>query len=324
MFTVEKAFEELNRDDNPDIRAGHPNYGTINHSAPSSSGSSPHMLQNGRIALQDDTTLELGDANIDLPVFTSRSIITIQPGENERAPMPVSSEGWQTTSSSHFVPLSGLDFLAGAETVSIQQTVELQDLLATIESENRYLVKVPRGETLYLATEASSDCQRACCGSARGFKIKLFDQTRQLAMVFERSLACNICWFGCCLQELIVYASQGQIIGRILQQWTFLVPSFFVINGAGNIVYRIEGPPYLLCNLKKGSEFKILSQDGAIQHGTIKHLWDRDISNYNVLIDFPLDQTDREIKSLLLGAGFLLEYMFFEQSKRGKCKCCCC
>lgn len=34
---------------------------------------------------------------------------------------------WRTTNFSHFIPLSGLDFLIGAEEIIIQQTVELQD-----------------------------------------------------------------------------------------------------------------------------------------------------------------------------------------------------
>lgn len=55
-------------------------------------------------------------------------------------------------------------------------------MLSTVESENRYTVKVPRGETLYLANESSSDWQRMCLGSGRGFQLTLYDPTQQQAL----------------------------------------------------------------------------------------------------------------------------------------------
>jgi hypothetical protein len=73
-------------------------------------------------------------------------------------------------------------------------------VVAYVESENRFEVKVPQGETLYIAAESSSKTQRMCCASNRGFELKLFDHSRQEAIRLRRKLACSSWLCGCCLQ----------------------------------------------------------------------------------------------------------------------------
>ncbi|XP_067009104.1 phospholipid scramblase 2 [Anabrus simplex] len=272
------------------------------------SGSQPHSF-------------ELGE--LDMPVYAERTTITIQPHTTDipgqRLPMPVFTDGWRTTNFSQFIPLSGLDFLIGAEQLLILQTVELDDMLATIESENRYLIKVPRGETLYVATESSSACERTVCGSSRGFLLRLFDHTHQEAMCFRRELACSYCCFGCCLQEMQIIARSGHTIGRIKQEWTLLVPSFRVYDCHGELVYRIEGPDCAPCFMPAEAQFKILGRDNTVQYGDISNKWNEATSMFNIVINFPSGSTDQQLKALILGAAFLLEYMFFETSKRVSC-----
>lgn len=73
-------------------------------------------------------------------------------------------------------------------------------MTSKIESENRYIVRVPHGEALYIASEASSQTQRCLCGSGRSFVMHLHDNTRQEAMVLKRRLAAASCCFPCRLQ----------------------------------------------------------------------------------------------------------------------------
>lgn len=80
-------------------------------------------------------------------------------------------------------------------------------VLASVESENRYTVKVPQGETLYLASEASTSFHRLCFGSRRGFTMRLYDQTRQEAIHFVRKLAFTNCLCGCYLQVFNLFSS---------------------------------------------------------------------------------------------------------------------
>lgn len=58
-----------------------------------------------------------------------------------------------------------------------------------MDSAKRYLVKRPEGDTLYYATEESSNFQRLCHGSGRKFYMSLQDRTQQEAMMFKRRTA---------------------------------------------------------------------------------------------------------------------------------------
>nr|CAD7571626.1 unnamed protein product [Timema californicum] len=80
--------------------------------------------------------------------------------------------------------------------------VLIRAVLAYIESENRYLVKIPQGETLFVAAETSSVLQRQLCGSHRGFQLDIYDQRRQQAFYLNRNLRCNVCLLGCYLQAM--------------------------------------------------------------------------------------------------------------------------
>lgn len=261
-----------------------------------------------------------------MPVYSERTTITIQPRrtEDDRVPMPVSTANWQTTTFSHFIPLSGLDFLTIADQLIIQQTVELQDILSAVESENRYLVKVPYGETLYYGAEASGTLQRIFCGSSRSFYMKLFDQTRQQAILLKRRLACANCCCGCYLQKIKVFTPGGVLLGSVEQEWTLINPSFVVKDSDGNIEYVIEGPRRFPCSNYDGTTFTVLSRDGLTQLSTIIHEWNNMSGAFNIIVNFPADNLHPKMKAVFLGAGFLLEYMFFETSKRtNRCKKWC-
>lgn len=82
-------------------------------------------------------------------------------------------------------------------------------VLANVESENRYTVKIPQGETLFLACETSTAMQRMLHGSRRAFSMRLYDQTRQEAMSFVRRLAFSNFCCGCYLQVIKLH---GQFV----------------------------------------------------------------------------------------------------------------
>ncbi|KAB0801506.1 hypothetical protein PPYR_05860 [Photinus pyralis] len=264
--------------------------------------------------------------DIDLPVYNDRdgAAISIQPQNTDhnnavpRRPIPVSTVDWQTTNISQFIPLHGLDFLRGAEQLYIQQTIELTDLLAHLESESRYTVKVPHGETLYYAAEQSSSFQRLCFGTSRSFVMKLYDQTQQEALQFRRRSSCIFCY----AQSLEVWLSPGDFVGVVKQQLKLSVPTFNIYNRDNDIVYRIEGPHTFACtSLGKDAHFKIFTADGMTQVGSVNHQWDQLQVAYNLCVQFPSRTTDTKHKALLLGAAFLLEYMYYQGSKLLRCRC---
>ncbi|KAF5297161.1 hypothetical protein FQR65_LT10060 [Abscondita terminalis] len=281
----------------------------------------------GDNAEEERNTLQTHATDLDLPVFNETSAVTIQPVSDlrqlTRRAIPVSTIDWQTTNVSQFVPLTGLDFLTGAEQLLVQQTIELHDLLSNVESENRYTIKVPRGETLYYASESSTSCHRMCFGTTRAFIMRLYDQTQQEAMQFRRRLACGGCIFCCYLQVLEVWIPPGELIGVVQQQTSPSTPSFLIYSKDHDVIYRIEGPTRCACtSLGKDAHFKVYSPDGMTQVGSINHLWDQLLADYHLCIQFPGRSVDSKHKALLLGAAFLLEYMYYQSSRLSKyCTC---
>lgn len=66
-------------------------------------------------------------------------------------------------------------------------------MASSIEPENRYVFKIPEGETLYIANEISKPMARLFCGSKRGFSMSLMDHTRQQALLLSRRTAFSFC-----------------------------------------------------------------------------------------------------------------------------------
>ncbi|XP_012254562.2 uncharacterized protein LOC105685223 isoform X2 [Athalia rosae] len=197
------------------------------------------------------------------PVYPRQTIITVQPQDQIntnglfRIPVPVNTTQWVSTPRNQLNALIGTDFLNGIELLEIQQTVQLSTLLDRRNPGNQYKVKVPRAETIFLATETSTACQRDILGSSKGFVLSLKDPTGQIAFKFSK----DVSW-GCL--------------------------------------------PGLL---------HILSVDGTHQIASLMHQWDHLQNVYTITLTVPSD-TDVKLKGLLLGAAFLMEYLYFERLRR--------
>ncbi|CAH0727563.1 unnamed protein product, partial [Brenthis ino] len=277
-----------------------------------------------------------GERGIDNPSATQDDgsslspdlIISVQPQtyESTRAELPVSTTDWHSTSNSRgqFIPIHGLDFLIGATNLLIQQTVELNDLTSGLNSENRYIVKVPHGESLYIASEVSSPTQRSLCGTGRAFAMHLHDTTRQEAMVLHRRLAGASCLFPCRLQEMKVVTPPGNYIGRIQQRWTLMVPFFLVRDASDDVLFVVEGPATFTRGSLRLAEFKVLSGDSLREVGSISHGWDRELVSFTTNINYPNVVVQPKHKALILAAAFLLEYTYFEKGKTSCLRCNCC
>lgn len=179
--------------------------------------------------------------------------------------------------------------------------------MSHVQSENRYTVKVPRGETLYYGCETSTPFQRSCFGSSRAFSMRLYDQTQQEALQLKRRLACGSMSFCCYLQRMEVWVPPGELVGQIIQEFNFGGSKFGIYNRHMQLVYRIEGPNALPCmSYAKDAHFRIYSSDGATQLGNINYQWDQMQAAYYLSLQFPAQIGDTRQKALLLGATFLL------------------
>ena len=64
--------------------------------------------------------------------------------------------------------------------------------------------------------------------------------------------------------------------------------------------------------LPKEAHFRILSKSGEEQVGSITRSWNSDNASYSTNIYYQDPDMEVKKKSLLIGAAFLLEYMFFQ------------
>ena len=98
--------------------------------------------------------------------------------------------------------------------------------------------------------------------------------------------------------------------------WSLCTPEFSVKDHNGDTVLKIEGPcmTFSFCG---DVEFKVLTADGESEVGMITKQWSGLAKEYftdsdNFGISFPMD-LDVRCKATLLGALFLIDFMFFEK-----------
>uniref|UniRef100_A0A1B6DDL0 Phospholipid scramblase n=1 Tax=Clastoptera arizonana TaxID=38151 RepID=A0A1B6DDL0_9HEMI len=211
----------------------------------------------------------------------------------------------------------GLEYLCSIDQLLVHQKVEILEALIGFETKNKFTIKNSVGQKVFYAVEDSDCCTRNCCGPIRPFGMKILDNYKNQIMYFNRPLACSSCWFPCCLQKLEVFAPVGCLIGSVEQEWSILTPQFSIKNAAGDTVLQIEGPicTFSMCG---DVEFNILSRDGGTVVGKISKQWSgllreafTDADYFG--ITFPMD-LDVRMKAVMLGACFLIDYMFFEKA----------
>jgi len=211
----------------------------------------------------------------------------------------------------------GLEYLTQIDQLIVKQKVELLEAFTGFETANKYKVKNSLGQTVYFAAEDTDCCTRQCCGPARPFDMKIMDNSQREVIHLVRPLRCTGCCFPCCLQEIEVSSPPGTPIGYIAQQWSLCAPKFEIQDAQHNPVLLIEGPVCTF-NMCGDIEFKVLALDGSNQVGRISKQWGgfakeafTDADTFG--ITFPMD-LDVKVKATMLGACFLIDFMFFEQS----------
>ncbi|XP_050096738.1 phospholipid scramblase 2-like isoform X1 [Anopheles aquasalis] len=214
----------------------------------------------------------------------------------------------------------GLEYLTSIDQLLVHQKVELLEAFTGFETANKYTVMNTLGQKVYWALEDTGCCNRMCCGTARAFDIKILDNFQNEVLHFSRGLRCKSCCFPCCLQKLEVSAPPGNVIGTVEQQWTLFCPGFNIKDRDGKTVLVIKGP-CCQCTLCGDVKFRILATDGT-EVGKVTKQWTGLAQEYftdadNFGIAFPMN-LDVRVKATLLGALFLIDYMFFESTGKSK------
>ncbi|XP_058796182.1 phospholipid scramblase 1-like [Phymastichus coffea] len=263
-------------------------------------------VENHQVVTDDGLTLP--------PIHTEPSVVTIQPfrsTEEVRISRPISTVDWVSTPRSQLSLFSGTYFLSSIDQLEIQQVVELSSLLGRSKNGAQYRVRVPRAETVFLAVEESAECERQLLRSSRRLTLNIMDPSGETAYVINKGLS-----WGCLpgfLHSVTIQAAE--YLGSVEQNLTVFGISFTVYDENRDSLCYIEGPNVYSCCMSTETQFQIVSMDRSRQIASLIRHWDNVLVDYSVLLTF-IPEMGVKLKGLLLGAAFLLEFLFFEQQRR--------
>ncbi|XP_063578330.1 phospholipid scramblase 2 isoform X4 [Pongo abelii] len=120
------------------------------------------------------------------------------------------------------------------------------------------------------------------------------------------------------LSQIEIQAPPGIPVGYVTQTWHPCLTKFTIQNQKREDVLKISGP-CIVCSCFAGVDFEITSLDEQIVVGRISKHWSgflreafTDADNFG--IQFPRD-LDVKMKAVMIGACFLIDYMFFERTR---------
>eukprot|EP00727_Mastigamoeba_balamuthi_P012879 m51a1_g8213 putative phospholipid scramblase 2-like (232) ;mRNA; r:71929-73608 len=198
------------------------------------------------------------------------------------------------------------------------------------EVENEYKVYNPstgQNQHILTAVEESTCMCRQCCGAMREFQMKVLTGDGREVVHFDRPFKCGrrggLCCCACdgCFQRINVFTGAGCAqpnvrVGCVREEFSWCVPVITVRDENETEIYRIVGHccgcfNYVLEIFPAGGH----SGDQPI--GRITKKWSGAFKELftdadNFFVEFPADATGKR-RMLLLGALFLIDFLYFEK-----------
>lgn len=198
------------------------------------------------------------------------------------------------------------------------------------ETKNEYNIHDPAAKAhIFTAKEDSSWLSRFCCGASRSFDMSVRTTDGELCR-FERPYHCRRGGYGCCccgdffFQVIRVYGGEdserpGELLGLVKEDYSFCSPTFRVVRADDSVAFTV------LADLCRGYLWQLDIYDGSKDEhdepvGSIKKMWGglakelyTDADTF--AINFPSKAGGAD-RALLLGATFLLDFLFFENNHR--------
>lgn len=178
--------------------------------------------------------------------------------------------------------------------------------LNTVSSENRFTIRGPFNEALFVALESSSSSDRLLWGSSRQFDMHLLDKTHQESLLLERRHECSFVCCCCRSEHMFIILPPGDVIGFIEEEFSLFSTELILRNSAAEALYRITIPKNYKFYMPKEHTFRVMSGDGLTQKGTIVRKWNTDTNLYTTNVYFTDPDLNVRLKSLYIGAAFLL------------------
>ncbi|XP_043506851.1 phospholipid scramblase 2-like isoform X2 [Frieseomelitta varia] len=252
------------------------------------------------------------------PVFTIPSVylkptvITAQPQEEResRERRSMNTLDWTSTSNLQITTVFGSYVLNDLEQLEIRQIVDLSTLFGKKRKFN-YKVKIPRAETVFLALDLGQTEESSCWDCANLFRdeFTLNVVNRYGEKAFTMIMKSRLAYMVSRLHVIKVLGPN--LIGTVEQNYRLLGVCFTIYNAEKEELCYIEGPNICSCCMYPELHFKVMSADGRRQIASFMHLWDSILREYILLLTFS-KELDTSLKSLLLAASFLIEYVYFK------------
>lgn len=203
------------------------------------------------------------------------------------------------------------------------------------EQRNKYkLYDKSSGQYLYKAKEESDNCERCCCAPNHSLVVNIDNEdSGQTMYSVKKEFACGSCFacFDCCLPRATIYkgpVEDGKLLGSMKRPVCGggLTPVLDLFDPAGAKTGQLTGPSccigsccdttFKYANTKGEEGGKIQKQQKKDAEGLAKELF-TDADNF--VLDFDQNMNEDE-KGTLLGAMFLLDFMFFEGDGNLSCE----
>ena len=195
-----------------------------------------------------------------------------------------------------------MEELTQTDALVVTQKKEWGEIFTGWETRNKYAVSDTAGNELYYAAEVGGNfLVRGFLKALRPFKIQLVNTNQEPTMSIKRP-------FRFFFHRAEIYDGEGQLLGAIQRQWSWLRRIYSVQDTSGTEVFRLFGPilhPWTFIVQLDGREVGKIVKKWS---GLAKEIF-TDADNFGVT--YPAD-LDVRAKALLLGAVFLIDFVHFE------------
>ncbi|XP_041378176.1 phospholipid scramblase 1-like isoform X2 [Gigantopelta aegis] len=220
----------------------------------------------------------------------------------------------------------GLEYLIHLDQLLVRQEAHFLEVLMEWECANKYRIMNSFQQQVFYATEESDICMIQCCGPRRAFVIHITDNLGQEVLRFIRKFkSCGGCCCcannDCAAHEVKVQAIGGNVLGYVRQLQSGWSPHFGIFDSKRKLLFESWGPccpcqspcctsdvTFPFRSIKDGQIVATIAKQWA---GAAQELF-TDADNYGV--SFPADM-QVEMKAVLLGAVFLIDFMYFEHKE---------